>query len=310
MKRLLLLGVTLAGFAFGSGFLGGGSSGGSTITASRAAVSDGTGAITAATTTATEIGYVNGVTSAIQTQLGLKAPLASPSLTGTPSIGISDKFQIGTDVANYLSGDGFTNRVNFHMPSGSKFQIFANGQQYLQFEQTRALFMDQSGANAFTTDLQPGKSVAAVVRAGGIAYTKRTPASNTSTGETDLQSQAIGADYLAVDGSTLVIETNYSLASNANAKTMQMYWNGVSVGSSGALAQVGGVCVARMYVMRLSATTQQIWGTFISGLTTIPFVASGSATLSGAVTWKSTGTGGATTDITQNATAIYWYPGI
>lgn len=41
-------------------------------TASRALVSDGSGFISAATTTATEIGYVNGVTSAIQTQLNAK----------------------------------------------------------------------------------------------------------------------------------------------------------------------------------------------------------------------------------------------
>ncbi len=42
-------------------------------TASRALVSDDSGFITPATTTATEIGYVNGVTSAIQTQLDSKA---------------------------------------------------------------------------------------------------------------------------------------------------------------------------------------------------------------------------------------------
>jgi len=35
------------------------------------------------TLTATELGYVDGVTSAIQTQLNLKAPLASPTFTGT-----------------------------------------------------------------------------------------------------------------------------------------------------------------------------------------------------------------------------------
>jgi hypothetical protein len=34
--------------------------------------------------TDTEIGYLDGVTSAIQTQLDAKAPLASPTLTGTP----------------------------------------------------------------------------------------------------------------------------------------------------------------------------------------------------------------------------------
>ncbi len=41
-------------------------------TASRALVSDASGFLTAATTTSTEIGYVNGVTSAIQTQLNTK----------------------------------------------------------------------------------------------------------------------------------------------------------------------------------------------------------------------------------------------
>lgn len=36
------------------------------------------------TVTATEIGYLSGVTSAIQTQFSAKAPLASPTFTGTP----------------------------------------------------------------------------------------------------------------------------------------------------------------------------------------------------------------------------------
>ena len=40
---------------------------------------------TAITATATELNYVDGVTSAIQTQLNAKAPLASPALTGTPT---------------------------------------------------------------------------------------------------------------------------------------------------------------------------------------------------------------------------------
>ncbi len=48
-------------------------------TASRALVSDGSGVIVPATTTATEIGYVNGVTSSIQTQLNNLAASASNS---------------------------------------------------------------------------------------------------------------------------------------------------------------------------------------------------------------------------------------
>lgn len=59
-----------------------------TITASRAAVSDGAGALTASATTATEIGYIAGLTSAIQTQLNAKAALVSPSFT-TPTLGVA-----------------------------------------------------------------------------------------------------------------------------------------------------------------------------------------------------------------------------
>ena len=54
------------------------------LTASRAVVTNGSGTLASASTTATEIGYVSGVTSAIQTQLNAKAPSASPTLT-TPS---------------------------------------------------------------------------------------------------------------------------------------------------------------------------------------------------------------------------------
>ena len=49
----------------------------STTTASRALVSNASGVISPATTTSTEIGYVNGVTSAIQTQIDAKQAVVS-----------------------------------------------------------------------------------------------------------------------------------------------------------------------------------------------------------------------------------------
>lgn len=52
------------------------------LTASRAVVSDGSGFVSAATTTSTEIGYVNGVTSAIQTQLDAKVAKATLTTKG------------------------------------------------------------------------------------------------------------------------------------------------------------------------------------------------------------------------------------
>jgi len=54
-----------------------------TVTANRALVSDGSGFIVPATTTATEIGYVNGVTSSIQTQLNAKQGTITLTTTGT-----------------------------------------------------------------------------------------------------------------------------------------------------------------------------------------------------------------------------------
>jgi hypothetical protein len=52
------------------------------LTASRAVVTDGSGNIDVSATTASEIGYVSGVTSAIQTQLDGKLALAGGTMTG------------------------------------------------------------------------------------------------------------------------------------------------------------------------------------------------------------------------------------
>ncbi len=59
------------------------------VTASRAIVSDGSGFISAATTTATEIGYVNGVTSAIQTQLNAKQATITGGATTITSVDLT-----------------------------------------------------------------------------------------------------------------------------------------------------------------------------------------------------------------------------
>lgn len=70
------------------------------VTVSRALVSDGSGFVSAATTTSTEIGYVNGVTSAIQTQLDAKlATSAYDDATGAETT-------TGTSTAKYVSPDG------------------------------------------------------------------------------------------------------------------------------------------------------------------------------------------------------------
>lgn len=65
----------------------------------------------AVTATGTEMNYLVGVTSLIQTQLGLKAALASPALTGTPTAPTASFGTNTTQVATtaYADARGFKN---------------------------------------------------------------------------------------------------------------------------------------------------------------------------------------------------------
>ena len=67
------------------------------------------------TASTAELNFVNGVTSAIQTQLGTKAPLASPTFTGTvtaPTLTVSTTFNLGgvavTDIATEAQAEAGT----------------------------------------------------------------------------------------------------------------------------------------------------------------------------------------------------------
>ena len=56
------------------------------LTANRAVVSNASGKVAVSDVTDTELGYLDGVTSAVQTQINAKAPTASPTFTGTVTI--------------------------------------------------------------------------------------------------------------------------------------------------------------------------------------------------------------------------------
>jgi hypothetical protein len=73
------------------------------ITASRAVASDANGQLVAATTTAVELEFVNGVTSAIQTQLNTKAPSASPTFSGTITTPLTASRAVVTGASSELS---------------------------------------------------------------------------------------------------------------------------------------------------------------------------------------------------------------
>jgi hypothetical protein len=68
-------------------------------TADRDIISDEDGYLVAATTSATEVSYLAGVTSSIQDQLDEKAPLNSPTFTGEPSAPTANADQNDTAIA-------------------------------------------------------------------------------------------------------------------------------------------------------------------------------------------------------------------
>lgn len=119
------------------------------ITASRAVVTDSSGLLTTATTTATEIGYVNGVTSSIQTQLNTKYTdgsriKASNGTASAPGITFDD----GTSDAGlyrYLSGGRIV------------FGTAVEGHQTIEFARTGSTFYGTCSIQAETVTSSAAK---------------------------------------------------------------------------------------------------------------------------------------------------------
>lgn len=104
------------------------------LTFDRALISSGAGVVSVSSVTSTELGYVSGVTSAIQTQINAKAPSASPTFSGTITtpltasralaLGASSELVAATTTAtelDYLSGvtSAVQTQLNAKAPSAS-----------------------------------------------------------------------------------------------------------------------------------------------------------------------------------------------
>jgi len=74
----------------------------SVLTATTVPYLNGTKQLTSSAVTPTELGFVSGVTSALQTQIGLLAPKASPAFTGTIGTALTLSRAVVTDVSSNL----------------------------------------------------------------------------------------------------------------------------------------------------------------------------------------------------------------
>lgn len=160
------------------------------LTASRALVTGASSELAVSAVTATELGYVSGVTSAIQTQLNLLAPLASPTFTGVVSIPLG---LVGTP-SLIFAGDTNT---GIYSPAADRIGLVANGIESVRIYPSAAGFLSGTATDP------------------GIAFQSETNSGLYRAGSHDIR--------VTVNGADVAILTNVSWALKAGGNTMLEY---------------------------------------------------------------------------------------
>jgi hypothetical protein len=148
-----------------------------------------------------------------------------------------------------------------------------------------------------TKSVQAGASTG-VLSLGGTRLIDTTQVANSGGSETDLATVSVLANTLDVNGRTIRVTVWGSFAANVNAKTVKLYFGATSI----TLASAGFNNVSwiiHAYLTRTGLTTQKMVGVLHTSPINAPVLGSPAETLSGAVTFKITGTGVASSDIVK-----------
>lgn len=238
----------------------------------------------------------------------LQIPDNTTNTTNLLKVGSNGNMFIATEIST-------TDRMQLRVPSGGRIGFWDNTTQILEYTKSRALFMDQSGANSFTVDLQPGKNTANVARACGIVKSDFTDVGNVGGGTDTLMTWTRPANYLSVDGSFLRWHVVFDLAANANAKQITCTSeDGTTVLDTTSQAANDGFVVADIVIQRTGSASTRISSVTTSSNSAyalaLPFYTTGSDTLSGTAVMACQGTATADNDIVQKESIIEWCPGI
>lgn len=166
----------------------------------------------------------------------------------------------------------------------------------------------------WTFDVPPrvdaGGASSLKAKVGGVIYSSTTSVGNVGAGEDTLYSQAIAASVLGTDGDVIRIEAFGSISSNANNKVLRFKWDGSTFYTSPTATTSGNSWSLILYIARRGATSQTINGRFDARDVALgaTIAGTGTATLSGAVTFAITGEATTNNDVTVEQVRIYWEP--
>ena len=173
-----------------------------TLPSNLAVRTDVSGNLAVSPTTATELGYVSGVTSPIQTQLNTKAPLASPALSGTPTAPTATPLTNDTQIATTAYCDAAV-----AAGGNSAFHGSIAGLVPSNDGATPATIMDFTAGEALSDDFSTILTIG--------AFTKTTASWAVGTGNGGLDTGAIGTNsyhFWVIGGPTVTTDILISLS--------------------------------------------------------------------------------------------------
>jgi hypothetical protein len=158
---------------------------------------------------ATEIGYLDGVTSAIQTQLTAKAPLASPALTGTPT------------APTATAGTNTTQIATTAFVSGAVADLVASAPSALNTlnELATALGNDANFSTTVTNSLAAKAPLAGPTFTGTVVLPSTTSIGNVSSTELGYLDGVTSAIQTQIDAKASTTELNNATLYSFNNKT-------------------------------------------------------------------------------------------
>jgi len=170
------------------------------------------------------------------------------------------------------------------------------------------LTLAASGVLSLRAGLNTGTTVA---RVGGTIHENLTPVSNSSTTETNLMTFSLPANTMGTDNDYLEVVAWGETTAAVSNKTIKMYFGSTVIFNTTALAFGATAWRLEARIVRGSSTSQ-VTVTSFSGntalLTTTAQVAAPGETMSGAITIKCTGQGGASDEVFQEGFIVKWYP--